>query len=194
MVRATALAHLADIVRPALESTEEAVVGVLELALVQLDMDAAVVSLFLGGEELYRALAGDEESFCLGPGSVLVVDTYCRGAGDELLPNLVRDVRDDSRVACLPATRAANIGAYLRVPVRVRGAGLAGALVCFSHLAAPTLNERDLRLLHRLADLAAEQIEGRVPTRRAECAARQKSARGLWKTGGIGRRVRAAYP
>ena len=85
--------------------------------------------------------------------------TYCQGVLDERLPNLMPDVRGDERTASMPATEAAQIGAFATVPITLSDGQLYGTLCAASHSDEPSLEFRDLQFLHVFARIVADQIE-----------------------------------
>jgi HD-GYP domain-containing protein (c-di-GMP phosphodiesterase class II) len=69
------------------------------------------------------------------------------------------DVRGDERTASLPATQAADMGAFATVPITLSDGRLYGTLCAGSHEAQPSLDYRDLQFLHVFARIVADQIE-----------------------------------
>jgi putative nucleotidyltransferase with HDIG domain len=69
------------------------------------------------------------------------------------------DVRGDERTASMPATEAADIGAFATVPITLSDGRLYGTLCAASHSAEPSLEFRDLQFLHVFARIIADQIE-----------------------------------
>jgi EAL domain-containing protein (putative c-di-GMP-specific phosphodiesterase class I) len=107
-----------------------------------------------------RAVDGDAASFGIHVGSGLPLeDTYSARIVDGDLPGLVRDARSDPRAAALPMTDAADIGAYLGVPVRLGDGQLYGMVTCLAHAPQPGLGERDLAFVEEMTRLLAQQLE-----------------------------------
>jgi HD-GYP domain-containing protein (c-di-GMP phosphodiesterase class II) len=75
------------------------------------------------------------------------------------IPNIIRDVRNDERTTQLDVARKANIGAYVGVPIQLSDGRLYGTMCCVSHVAEPSLRERDIQFMHLLAQLVGNQIE-----------------------------------
>jgi putative nucleotidyltransferase with HDIG domain len=137
-------------------SVENAVAAVREF----LGMDVAYATEFVDGAQQFRVLRGDGESFGMSEGmSVPLEQTYCQRVLDGRLPNLMPDVRGDDRSATMPATEAADIGAFATVPITLSDGRLYGTLCAGSHHAAPSLDLRDLQFLHVFARIVADQIE-----------------------------------
>ena len=153
------LESLAELARLSLDGSNEAVERILSLARAALDMDVAVVGTF-DGEFVVQAVAGEGEWFDIEVGTRIPAEqTYCRRMVQGELPHLVRDAAEDERTADLPVTREAGIGAYIGVPIRLWDGTLYGTLCCFSRVAEPSLNERDVRFLRVLAEIVADQLD-----------------------------------
>jgi EAL domain-containing protein (putative c-di-GMP-specific phosphodiesterase class I) len=153
-------ANFTELARLTLDGTNEAIERILALARAQLDMDLAFVAAFANGQEIFRVVDGDPETFGLAAGEGVPLEhTYCRRVVHGELPNAISDARADTRVKDLPVTAAADIGAYVGVPVRLWDGRLYGTLCCLSHTAEPSLNARDVKFMHVLARVVAEQIE-----------------------------------
>jgi EAL domain-containing protein (putative c-di-GMP-specific phosphodiesterase class I) len=151
---------LAELARVSLDGSHDAIERMLSLARAALDMDVAFVSAFTDGEAIVEAADGNAEGFGIEPGTrVPLVETYCQRMLKGRLPSVVRDAMHDPRTADLPITRDAEIGAYVGVPVRLWDGRLYGTLCCLSHEPEPTLNGRDIRFMHVLAEIVAEQID-----------------------------------
>ncbi len=76
-----------------------------------LEMDVAYVAEFTDGQEVYRALEGDAESFGLARGEGIPLEgTYCKRMVERLLPNVIPDTKADPRVSALACTTEAGIG------------------------------------------------------------------------------------
>lgn len=152
--------ELLSLVGPVLEQSEDPIERVLSLVREHLDMDVAFVSEFTDGRQVFRRVEGDGSSFGLEEGAGITLDqTYCRRMVDGRIPNVINDATCDPRVSDLPATLAAGIGSYVGVPVRFSDGRLYGTLCCLSHSPDPTLGRRDVKFIHVLARLLADQIE-----------------------------------
>jgi len=153
------LEGLAELARLTLDGTSDAVARILSLARAAFDMDVALLNRF-DGEVVIDALAGEHEWFALEsamriPGD----DTYCARMVRGELPHLIRNAAHDDRTCDLPATKAAGIGAYLGVPIRLWDGTLYGTLCCLSRAAEPSLNDRDVCFLRVLAEILADQLD-----------------------------------
>ena len=145
----------------------EAIERILALARGQLGMDVAFVSAFENGLELLKAVEGDAASFGLEGGvAIPLEESYCNRMIKGRLPNAVADAQHDEQVQDLAVTMSAGIGAYIGVPVHLWDGRLFGTLCCLSHTAEPSLDDRDVRFMHVLASVIADQIEQEA--RRAE--------------------------
>lgn len=156
---APGLEGLAELARLSLDGSSEAIDRILSLARAALDMDVALVGRF-DGDFIVQAVQGEHEWFDLEAGMRIPAEqTYCRRMVQGELPHLVRDAADDERTADLPVTRAAGIGAYVGVPIRLWDGTLYGTLCCLSRAAEPSLNERDVRFMRVLAEILADQLD-----------------------------------
>lgn len=133
---------------------------VLALARLQLDMDLALLSEFVDGQSVYRALEGDNESFGVDEGDTIdLPETYCHqlvtGRSDGLIP----DAATDPSVRDLALTAEARIGSYAGVPIRLSDGTTFGTLCSVSHAAKPELGDRDRQLLDFLAEVIGTTLE-----------------------------------
>jgi putative nucleotidyltransferase with HDIG domain len=148
------VADLSDLARA--PSVEGAVAAVREF----LGMEVAYATEFVDGEQHFRVLRGDGESFGMHEGMAVPLElTYCQRVLDGRLPNLMPDVRGDERSASMQATETAGVGAFATVPIRLSDGRLYGTLCAGSHSAEPSLDYRDLQFLHVFARIVADQIE-----------------------------------
>jgi EAL domain-containing protein (putative c-di-GMP-specific phosphodiesterase class I) len=156
---APGLEGLSELARLTLDGSNEAIERILSLARGALDMDVALVGAF-DGDYVVRAVDGEQEWFNLEVGQRIPVErTFCRRMVQGELPSLVHDAAFDERTADLPITRESGIGAYVGAPIRLWDGTLYGTLCCLSRSAEPSLNERDARFLHVLAEIVADHID-----------------------------------
>ena len=157
--RAPGLEGLSELARLTLDGSNEAIERILSLARGALDMDVALVGAF-DGDYVIHAVDGEKEWFDLEVGKrIPVEETYCRRMVQGDLPQLVQDAAFDERTADLPITREAGIGAYVGAPIRLWDGTLYGTLCCLSRSVEPSLNQRDARFLHVLAEIVADHID-----------------------------------
>jgi EAL domain-containing protein (putative c-di-GMP-specific phosphodiesterase class I) len=156
---APGLEGLAELARLTLDGSNEAIERILSLARGALDMDVALVGAF-DGDFVVQAVDGEQEWFDLDVGKRIPVEqTYCRRMVQGELPHLVQNAAFDERTADLPLTRESGIGAYVGAPIRLWDGTLYGTLCCLSRSAEPSLNDRDARFLHVLAEIVADHID-----------------------------------
>jgi GAF domain-containing protein len=136
---------------------DQAIATTLERARRETEMDVAVLGEIRDGHEVVRLLAGDGQSFGMSVGSAIPIEeSYCRRLLEGRLHNIVPDTRSDALLKDLAVTKLASVGAYIGVPVTTLQARLY-ILCCLAHEQRPSLSERHLFLLRRLAqDVAAE--------------------------------------
>jgi putative nucleotidyltransferase with HDIG domain len=156
-------------------SVERAVAAVRDF----LGMDVAYVTEFVEGQQQFRVLRGDGESFGVHEGIAIPLEqTYCQRVLTGRLPNLIADVRGDDRSASLPITESAGVGAFASVPITLSDGRLYGTLCAGSHTAQPSLDYRDLQFLRVFARIVADQIEHAQQEHRAHALALQAAATG----------------
>ena len=144
---------------PTRAGREDFVAGVLSIARHQLGMEVGYFSEFAGADQVVRGAEGDAASFGLEPGArVPLADSYCQRVVDGTIASLVPDVLAEPLLADLPVTRAADMGAYVGVPLELPDGRLYGTLCCASHGARHHLGERDVRFMRVLAGLLAEHL------------------------------------
>ena len=133
---------------------------VVDLAHRKLQLDAVYVSEVRDGRQVYRAVAGDADSFNIVLDDGLPIeDTYGQRMLAGEIPNLIPDASADERVAELTVTRVNRIGAYVGVPIRCPAGTVYGVLACVSHAPRPTLDDRAVRLLEPLGELIAFDLQ-----------------------------------
>jgi diguanylate cyclase (GGDEF)-like protein/PAS domain S-box-containing protein len=141
------------------ERPDGAVQRVLELAREQLGMDVTYLSEIGEERQVFRALAGDSESFGVETGGEVPLEaTYCARMLRQEIPGAVPDTALQPQLKALPITDEAGVGAYLGVPVELPDGGLYGTLCAVSHDPKPELSDDHLRLLRFLADLVVETV------------------------------------
>jgi GAF domain-containing protein len=138
------------------EKIEEMLSAVREV----LEMDVAFVSEFSGDQMVFRALAGDAESFGWEKGEGFPIDeSYCKRVLDGRINRVVPDAKGEEATKDLRVTTEADIGSYAAVPLVLSDGRLYGTLCCVGHAPDPWLRERDLGLMGRVARQLIEQLE-----------------------------------
>jgi HD-GYP domain-containing protein (c-di-GMP phosphodiesterase class II) len=149
------IAELGDIAQnPTVERALDAVREIL-------DMEVSYTARMEETHQVLEVVTGDRESFGgVGPGASLPHEfTYCSRILAGRLPNLLPDTRGDERTASMPITHAANVGAYVSVPVRYSTGRVWGTLCAVSHDPQEHLGYHELQFLHVFARLIADQLE-----------------------------------
>jgi GAF domain len=135
------------------------IAAVLEVAHTETMMDVAVLGHIHEGHEIARQLAGDAQSFGLELGAAIPIeDTYCQRLLQGQISNIVPDTRANEHVRDLALTHAANIGAYIGVPLTTLNAQLY-ILCCLAHEQRPSLSRRDVVFLRGLAETIAAELD-----------------------------------
>lgn len=125
-----------------------------------LEMDVAYLAEFTGGQEVYRALDGDAESFGLEEGEGIPLEgTYCKRVAEGLLPNVIPDTKAEPGVSGLACTTEADIGAYVGIPLVLTDGTVFGSFCCMSHQPDLSLEHKDINLMRVVASLVSDHIE-----------------------------------
>lgn len=139
---------------------EEAIKEALEIARQALGMEAGYVAQFKDGEQVYREVAGDAESFEVLEDEGYPLDgSYCKRMVMGEIPNIVADSEKTEQVRDLAITKLGDIGAYIGVPITFSDGRVYGTLCGLNHEARDDLSERDVLVLKALAKLMAAELE-----------------------------------
>lgn len=124
-------------------------------------MDVVFVSEFVGGRRVFRHVdaAWPGTEVVQAGASDPLEQSFCKQVVDGRLPRVIANARADPRTAHLEATRRADIGAHLSVPIVLRSGQVFGTLCCFSHSGQPALSEKDADALQSIARLVAASID-----------------------------------
>jgi len=123
-------------------------------------MEVAFVAHASPGEFRFRHATGNAGLFLVGDS--LPEDHYCERILDGRIPYLTRDTTTEPEVADLSVTHEMKIGCHVSVPVILSDGSIYGTFCCFGSEADDTLTERDVRMMHAFAAVAAAQIEGDI--------------------------------
>ena len=135
----------------------EAVDRVLDFARHQLKMDAAWMSKFADGQQVFQRVSSSGGGQAPVAGSCAsLTESYCSRVLDGTLKSLVPHARQDPTTRNLPITRALNIGAYVGVPIRRSDGVLYGMLCCIGHEQRADLSDRDVSVLELLAQILGD--------------------------------------
>jgi HD-GYP domain-containing protein (c-di-GMP phosphodiesterase class II) len=141
------------------EHDEVTIESMLADARSMLGMDFGYVAEFCAGEQVMRYVDGDARSFGQHEGRATpLAATFCQMMVRGEIPCAIPATELEPRVARLPITREARIGAYVGVPITLSNGRVYGSLCCLDHHAA-AVGERDVRLLRLLARLVARALE-----------------------------------
>jgi EAL domain-containing protein (putative c-di-GMP-specific phosphodiesterase class I) len=138
---------------------------VLNIVRTHLDMDVGFVAEFVDGKRVFRHVDGDQSPVAPGD-SGLLEDSYCQRVVDGRLPELMTDACDNAEALTISATRELPVGAHMSVPLRLPDGRVFGTFCCFSFLANPSLNARDLRILRAFAAIVADLIHEELDAQR----------------------------
>jgi hypothetical protein len=137
-------------------STERAVGAVRNL----LEMDSAFTTQIVGGRYVLEVVRGDGASFGLAEGTSMPLgQTYCSEIMAGRLPAAIGDVRAHARAAEMPISAAANVGAFISVPLKLASGSTYGTLCAVDHDPRPELGDRELQYMRIFARMIADEIE-----------------------------------
>ncbi|HXY44159.1 MAG TPA: EAL domain-containing protein [Acidimicrobiales bacterium] len=133
---------------------------VVELAHRHLGLEVVFVAEVSADTWACRAVAGDAASFNVTLGEGIPADaTYSQLLTAGELANLIPDTSAVPRLAQLPWTRKAGIGAFIGVPLQLSDGTLYGTLCGMDHNPDHTLGERDVRFMTMLAELMVFDLD-----------------------------------
>jgi len=123
-------------------------------------MEAGYVAEFKDGEQVYREVAGDADSFeVLEDEGYDLEGSYCQRMVMGEIPNVVSDSASTEQVRDLAITKLSDIGAYIGVPITFSDGRVYGTLCGLSHSARDDLSDRDVLVLKAVARLMASELE-----------------------------------
>ncbi len=141
---------------PPARSVEAIVAAAREL----LDMDIAYYTRHTATEQVLQAVDGDGASFGVHAATRIALPaTYCQPVLEGRLPALMPDVQAIPAAAAMPITGAADVGAFVSVPVSLADGTLYGTLCCAAHRARPDLTDQDLQFMRLLSRLIADGLQ-----------------------------------
>jgi EAL domain-containing protein (putative c-di-GMP-specific phosphodiesterase class I) len=141
------------------QTTPDAVARALRSLREHLQMDLAFISEFGRDDRLFRYVDTVLSVAPIQAGDTMPMDEgYCRKVVEGRLPQLIPDTAQCPDAMAIPDTTVVPIGAHVSVPLRREDGAVYGTLCCFSLRPDPTLNQRDLNLMHAFAELIGQQI------------------------------------
>jgi EAL domain-containing protein (putative c-di-GMP-specific phosphodiesterase class I) len=133
---------------------------IVDLAHRHLGLDLVYITEMTGGELLFRAVAGDTQSFNVTLDEGRPWDgAYSRLLVEGKIPAVIPNTAVDARVVDLPATKRARIGAFIGIPLRFSDGILCGTLCGIDHDPDPTLSDRDVRFMTMLGELIEQDLD-----------------------------------
>jgi len=149
--------HLARLLGPGVctEGTDR----VLKAIRKHLAMDVAFVSHFEAPDRRIEYLDSVPDGPLRLDQRIPLEEGYCLKVVNGELPECIPDTSLVAATQSIPATRAIPIGSHLSVPVKLEDGQIYGTLCCFSYAPNPSLGERDLQLMHALAEVLAVRLD-----------------------------------
>lgn len=148
------------------------VVQMLRTVRKHLAMDVAFISHFRETDRVLEHVDADGVAPISEGQSIPLEDGYCLKIVQGELPELIPDTSRVPAALELPATRELPIGAHVSVPIALSNGEIYGTLCCFSRAPNLSLCDRDMRMMHALAEVLAARIdEDMEATRSREMAA-----------------------
>ena len=139
-----------------------------------LDMEVAVATEVMPDAVVIRhADAIDGQCYNVGD-SFDPEETYCKRIIDGRLPYLMGDTSCFPEAMRVRATIEAPIGSHISVPLKLSDGRVYGTFCAFSSRPNRSLNDRDLKVMHAFADLAAAEIEAALNTAGAQAEASEQ--------------------
>lgn len=124
-----------------------------------LEMEVAYVSQIVGDNSIFLHVDAPGFEHMIHPGaSVPLNSVYCPHIIAGRLPELMSDAAEYDLARELPITGALPIGAHMSVPLRHADGSVFGMFCCLSRKPNKSLNERDLKVMRVLAEMATRQI------------------------------------
>jgi len=132
----------------------------LQLIRKHLGMDVAFISEFIGDWRYLHYVDSKLASAPISAGDqISLQDGYCRKIVEGQLPEFIVDTSVLPEAMAIPDTVSLPIGAHLSVPLRLADGKLFGTFCCFNFTARNDLRERDMKVLRKVADEVAKQID-----------------------------------
>ena len=168
--------HLAQLMSPGV--CAEGVDRMLRAIRKHLGMDVAFISHFRPPDRVLTHVDSVPNGPLQQDQSIPLKEGYCLKVVQGELPQCIPDTAQVPATQHIPATHAIPIGSHLSVPVRLESGQIYGTLCCFSYLPNPSLGERDMQLMHALADILAARLDESAAAERArqELAGEVRSA------------------
>jgi GAF domain-containing protein len=125
-----------------------------------LGMQIAWVAEFSDGNQVFRSIEGDGESFGFSEGMEIPLDgSYCQRMVLGTIPNIVPDSSSEPEVRDLEVTASARIASYVGVPIELVDGTVYGTLCCASHRPNGELSDQDVDFLRGISRRVAGEIE-----------------------------------
>ena len=127
-----------------------------------LAMDAGFVSEFRDGKRVFRFVDGESDLPIRVGGADPLAESYCHYVVRGLLPQLLRDARDNPIASAMQVTHDLPVGAHISVPIRLLNGSIYGTFCCFSRQPNHALAEKELEVVRVCAEVVSGLIEDAI--------------------------------
>lgn len=157
------MAPTAAIVPRMIGSESDVIMNALSFSRSHLGMEIAYLAQIIGGELVFEAVDAPGFEATIAVGLSLPLDTtLCQHIIQGDLPELIPDTAKIPLIKDLGVMKKVNVRSHLSVPIHRRDGSLYGVFCCVDRAPRPSLNLRDLRVMHAFASLSADQVNARL--------------------------------
>jgi EAL domain-containing protein (putative c-di-GMP-specific phosphodiesterase class I) len=125
-------------------------------------MDAGFVSEFRDGKRTFRFVDSEPEIPIHAGGADPLAESYCHYVARGLLPQLLRDAKENPIASAMQVTYDLPVGAHISVPIRLLNGSIYGTFCCFSRQPNHALAEKELEVVRVCAEVVSGLIEDAV--------------------------------
>lgn len=135
---------------------------ILSSARKHLAMEVGFVSEFRDGKRVFRFVDGEPDIPIRAGGADPLAESYCHYVARGLMPEILKDARENRLASTMAATHALPVGAHISVPIRLPNGTVYGTFCCFSRQPNHALAEKELEVVRVCADVVSSLIEDAV--------------------------------
>jgi EAL domain-containing protein (putative c-di-GMP-specific phosphodiesterase class I) len=127
-----------------------------------LAMDVGFVSEFRDGKRIFRFVDGDPAVPIYAGGADPLTDSYCHYVVQGLLPQILKDARENPIAGAMKATHELPVGAHVSVPIHLLNGSIYGTFCCFSRQPNHALGDKELEVVRVCANVVSGLIEDAI--------------------------------